>query len=227
MGLLFTTEGSRRIKNTLNTAFDESPGGLAYIKGLATPPIPATPISAAIPAGPIWSIVKDRNWNPATLAAALDLMPYDQGSGDGDQGNGPNPHDPSKGKKKKDVWRWNYFLKSVIGTSTSAGSVFATLRSALADAILGTDASGAPISPAIVRVSFDHVELDENANSPGTAPPSVVIFDAPLKGDGGTSLGTVRHITLFTVRVDPSQAGSAFSDGPLVSGRKWQHPGNG
>ena len=214
MGLLFTTEGTRRIINTLNTAFDESDGGLKFIRGyLQTNP----------PSALYTLLTSTSKWQPGQLAVALDLMPYDQGSGDGNQGNGPHPPNGSKGKKTKDTWRWNYFLTNVVGPSAA----FAPLQNALATAILNTATDAAGNALNIIRVSFDHVELDENSQTSGTAPPSVVIFDAPLLGNNGASLGTVRHITLFTVRVASSQTGTAFSGKPIVSGQKWQHPGNG
>jgi hypothetical protein len=218
MGLLFTTEGTRRIINTLNSAFDESSNGLAYIKSLATPPVPATSTSAAVPAGPLYTTVSGRNWNPADLAEQLDLLPYDQGNGEGTDGNGNKPPHRAHANKKH-AKRWRHFLLTVVGDKTVGvngkkpiDTIFAPLRSALADAILGTDSTGAKIVPAIVRVSFDHVELDENLDNPGTVPPNIVIFDASLLDDSGNTVGKVRHITLFTVRVPSNMAGSDFGN---------------
>jgi hypothetical protein len=227
MGLLFTTEGTRRIKNTLNTAFDESPDGLAYIRSFVGTPADK-PTQSLKPFG---QFIAQRTWTPGQIAVALDLMPYDQGSGDGNQGNGPHHHGNPGGKKDPDTKRWNYFLKTVIGDS-SAGingtkpidTVFAPLRSALADALLNQDSDGKQLN--IVRVSFDHVELDANLENSGTtkqtAPPGVVIFDTTLWDDGGNSVGTVRHITLFTVRVPQNQQGDDFTGSVRITGHKWK-----
>jgi hypothetical protein len=227
MGLLFTTEGTRRIKNTLNTAFDDSADGLTYIRSFVGTPSdkPTSNLTA------FGQFIKLRTWTPGQLAVALDLMPYDQGSGDGNQGNGPiHPVNP-KPKKNTDVKRWNYFLAGVVGDKTAGidgtkpfDTVFVPLRNALADALLNQDSNGNQLN--IIRVSFDHVELDANLPNSGTskqtAPPSVVIFDAPLSDDSGSSLGTVRHITLFTVRVPQNQPGNDFTGSPRITGQKWK-----
>jgi hypothetical protein len=199
MGLLFTSEGTRRIKNTLNTAFDDSPNGLAFIRSFATPPIPATPTSPAVPAGPIYDMVAGRNWNPTDLATALDLQPYDQGSGSGENPTKPQPI------KDRDTRRWNYFLSKLPKV------VFAPLRNALAGAILNQDDNGNTLSYSIIRVCFDHLELDDaNAN------PYLVVFDAPLPG----TTGNVRNITLFTPSVPKGKVGNDCGK-PVISGQHW------
>jgi hypothetical protein len=178
MGLLFTTEATRRVVNTLNTAFDgpskdpiNNPTGLDAIRKIA-------------PTGSkLANKIALRDWKPGRLARMLLLLPYDQS---GQQ----NPL--SDGHTK----RWHYFLKTVVGSSTDKGSVFATLQNALADAILNTatDSTGAALD--IVRVSFDHVELADNANM------DIVIFDAPVKSLNPSKPPKVaRHITLFTATV--------------------------
>ena len=95
MGLLFTTEGTRRIINTLNTAFDESDGGLKFIRGYLQPNPPSALYSL---------LTSPSTWQAGQFAAMLDLMPYDQGSGDGNKGNGNSPPNKSKGKKKTDTF---------------------------------------------------------------------------------------------------------------------------
>jgi hypothetical protein len=171
MGLLFTTPGTQRIIDTLNTAFDGPGKGLELIQG-----------AAASKDSKLGAMVATRNWMPGYLALMLDLLPYDQ-----------SPTNPTRGPTfNADQRRWKYFLRKVLGPTAA----FAPIRSALADAILKRDSSGAPLN--IVRVSFDCVELTGSAN------PNVVIFDAPLPGDGGA---TVRHITLFTKYVEGGPGG--------------------
>ena len=162
MGLLFRTEGTRRIIDSLNTAFDSAAlqalqnlaGASAYPNGLTT-----------------WGkTIQARNWAPYWLAdpGNLDLNPKDS------NGNSNSTHKA----------RWKIFLTSVLSST-----VFATLRDALADAILNHDSSGTQLN--IARVSFDHVEL-EHPNDPQ----NIVIFDAPLPG--AVNKGVVRHITILT-----------------------------
>jgi hypothetical protein len=196
MGLLWTTEGTRRIKNTLNTAFDGPTPANKPLMGLDL-------IRQGVYATPkLLAKVRSRKWKAGHLARALQLLPYDQSAA-------KNQIDP------KDIKRWHYFLKNVVGSS----STFAPIQNALADAILYQDPGG---NPAIRRVSFDHVELPVlDPNNPPN--PNVVIFDAPLTGTGvGGDL--VRHITLFTVEVDKNQGGSDFdpSDGDDLPTPPWE-----
>jgi hypothetical protein len=136
MGLLWTTEGTRRVLNTLNTAFDGPNKGLDFIR------------SAASPGSRLRKKIAKRDWKPGRLARMLKLVPVDQG-------NSAGPPKPSESKHKA---RWRYFLKNVLGPSAA----FAPIRNALADAILNEDANGTPLK--ILRVSFDHVELASPAN---------------------------------------------------------------
>lgn len=129
----------------------------------------------------IRSKVEKRNWNPGHLARMLQLLPFDQGGG-------------GAGDFAKNSKRWWWFLKKTIG----GPAIFKPLRNALADAILDTDTKGNKLN--IVRVTFDHVELE--SSDKGRDPnPNIVIYDAPLPGDSG---GKVRHITLFTAALKPS-----------------------
>jgi hypothetical protein len=170
MGLLWTTEGTRRIVNTLNTAFDGPNKGLQTIRdGVAADSF-------------LKGLVSSRKWNPGDLAQAFDLLPYDQGNDSG----APQPIRP------KHRLRWLYFLNRIIGANAT---VFASLRDALADAILNQDSKGNPLS--IVRVTFDHVELEDSSASA-----NVVIFDLA----NADKSATVRHITLFTVPVPQNLA---------------------
>lgn len=139
MGLLWTSEGTRRIINTLNTAFDGPNKGLQTIRdGVAADPF-------------LRDLVRSRKWNPGDLAQALDLLPYDQGNDSGS----PQPIRP------KHKLRWLYFLNKIVGINEA---VFGPLRNALADAILNQDSKGNALT--IIRVTFDHVELgDSNASA--------------------------------------------------------------
>src|SRR5437868_2292140 len=164
MGLLFTTEGTRRIVNTLNTAFDgPTPAsqplmGLDLIRSLLGTPSNPTPFA---------TLVAGRNWAAGQVAGMLDLLPYDQGN---ESGGVPG----QKGKlNPRDARRWNYFLTSL------PAAVFKLLQNAMAGAILNQDNNGTPLAYKIVRAAFDHVHLDATAN------PDLVAFDAPLPGIGG------------------------------------------
>jgi hypothetical protein len=201
MGLLFTTEGTRRIRNTLNTAFDgpspdpNKPIGLelirSYVKSNST----------------LGTLVAGRNWAAGQLAGMLDLLPYDQG----DQFEEKPLPPPAAGKiSKSDIKRWNILLTKTIGPS----AYFKPLQNALAGAILNEDDNHNQLNYQIVRVSFDHVELPApDVNNPPN--PSLVIFDAPLPGAAGG--GTVRHITLFTAAVKPGTAGANNFPSPVIS----------
>jgi hypothetical protein len=186
MGLLFTTEGTRRVINTLNTAFDgpdtTNKTGLYAIR------------QAASTAPKFYAKVKTRVWKAGHVAKMLSLFPYDQGESSGGT--------PGKTGQllERDTKRWHYFLKTVVGPAEDA--VFKPLRNALADAITNQDSNGNALN--IMRVSFDHVEL-ESAN----ANPNIVIFDAPLPG----TTGMVRHITLFTAAVPQKDPNGNSLDG--------------
>ncbi len=185
MGLLFRSLGTRNIIDTLNTAF--APKGLAGIQAFA---------GKAPNLSPFGNVIAGRNWEPYVVANDwLSLNPKDEfGS--------INP-----GHSK----RWKFFLQNVIGDKTTVyadgktayASVFVPLRNALADVILNTDSQGNYV---FVRATFDHVEL-EDPNDPDATKlnpnlgPSIVIFDSPVPNPAGGTLGTGRHITLFTQRV--------------------------
>ena len=199
MGLLFTTEGTRRIVNTLNTAFDgPTPTGkpligLDVIRGLAGTPPNLTAFG---------TLVAGRNWAPGQVAGMLDLLPYDQGNESGGN-SGP------KGKlNPRDTRRWNYFLTSL------SPAVFKLLQNALAGAILNQDDNGSPLNYKIIRAAFDHVHTDPNTN------PNLVVFDAPLPGFAGAY---VRHITLFTPEVPNGNLGNNFGP-PIINGAPWHGP---
>ena len=138
MGLLFTTEGTRRVLNTLNTAFDGPNKGLDHIR------------SAVGTNLKLQRMLERRRWKPARLAWALQLLPFDQGNSAGPPGR----------LRERDSRRWHWFLKNVVGPTAA----FAPIRNALADAILNQDSNGTRLN--IVRVSFDYVELPpkDNAN---------------------------------------------------------------
>jgi hypothetical protein len=136
MGLLYTTEGTRRVLNTLNTAFDGPGKGLDYIR------------SSAPPGSKLRKLIEKRSWKPARLARMLQLLPFDQGNSTGPPGK----------LRDRDTRRWHWFLKNVLGASAA----FPPIRNALADAILNQDSSGTPLN--LVRVSFDHVELTGKDN---------------------------------------------------------------
>ena len=167
MGLLWKTEGTRRIVATLNLAFEAGTGqGLDYIRNNAAPKI-------------LNKIAKG-NWQPGHLARMLQLYPYDQ------------PVSGTPGQiNPKDRKRWHYFLKAVIGkqdgTSTSPyETVFKPLRAALSDAITRKDSSTGKYL--IDHVSFDHVEVAS------IAAPTLVIFDLP--GTGGTTVRHITLLTV-------------------------------
>jgi len=106
MGLLYTTEGTRRILDTLNTAFDGSDNGLKYIRAQAKAD------------AKLEDMLTKQNWAAGHLASALKLFPYNQGGG------GSSDFDTDKA-------RWAYFLKKVIGSQ-----LFKDLKKKLAEAIL-------------------------------------------------------------------------------------------
>ena len=150
-------------------------------------------------AGPrILAKVGRRNWAPGHLARMLRLLPFDQATG-----SAPAPNETK---------RWWWFLRKLLGGNSAA---FDSLRNALADAILNKDSNGVPLK--IIRVSFDHVELDVPPDA------NVVIFDSSLpSGD------TVRHITLFTKAVpagsqdNPPTLGGDEQDFPVKP--PWEKP---
>lgn len=136
MGFLYTTEGTRRVLDTLNTAFDGPSKGLDYIR------------SSVAANDQLRDMVAKRNWKPARLARILQLLPFDQGNSAGPPGK----------IRAREAKRWHWFLKNVVGPSAT----FAPIRNALADAILNRDSSGTTLT--IVRVSFSHVELTGKDN---------------------------------------------------------------
>ena len=183
MGLLIRSDGTQRIIETLNAAFDGPsptngpPLGLDVIRSYA---FLGTPPTGGL--STFGNTIQDRSWAGGVLADALDLKPKD--------GNGNS--NPNHNR------RWTWFLQHILGPDAT---VFTPLRNALADAILSFDSSNKPL---IVRVTFDHVELeDPNTSNPDPDTPlpianSIVIFDAPLAAPNAGTFGTVRHITLFT-----------------------------
>ena len=233
MGLLFSTEGTRRIINTLNSAFDgptpkgQPAMGLDLIRTYAQS-------GGANYNQTLNDLVNNvgSQWVPGALAMNLDLLPYDQGSGNGNDGNGPSPPNNPNPLNRKAAKRWYHFLTQVLAQPKTAAdgtitysAAFTTLQSALGAAILNNalDSSGNNRIN-IVRVSFDHVEIDENTAAtgtapPGNAPPNVVIYDAPLPYDSTSTppnpLPYLRHITLFTVRVPQKHAGAAYNTSPV------------
>jgi hypothetical protein len=218
MGLLFTTEGTRRIINTLNTAFDgpDPTGkfGLAYIRGLWNGATPNTTVANYV----------NNGWAPSQLATALDLLPYDQGTGEGRDRKDHNPPNTPTAYDVRHAKRWIWFLQNVLG-SNAAAPTFNTIMGALQHAIKNDVPD--PNSPGktldIQRVSFDHVELDANSDSPGSSPPSAVIFDAPLLDNNGKTTGYVRHVTLLTQRVKESEPGTNPGSA-AVSNPPWHQP---
>jgi hypothetical protein len=103
--------------------------------------------------------------------------------------------------------------------SVPYNTIFKPLRNALADAILNRDSNGNPLKDSngnpviLVRVAFDHVELDDISNTGNDTAnakltPNIVIFDLPWPDPNGQTHSPpwfIRHITLFTQRVDKSQ----------------------
>lgn len=102
------------------------------------------------------------------------------------------PSDPDANQARRLVNRWMHLLTRL------PDSVFAPLKDTLGDALTNMS---------VVRVSFDHVELenpgDPDDNDNDNLVPRVVVFDVPLPDPaaGGASLGILRHVTLFTQRV--------------------------
>jgi hypothetical protein len=134
MGLLYTTEGTRRILDTLNTAFsgpDSKDKGLQFIRD-------AVEASKKTEQKLLYNMILNHPWKRGHLATTLALLPYDQG-----KGGGINPADTA---------RWAFFIKTVIGGK------FNDLCKALSEAILDS------ASVRIVSVSFDHVEHSGRPN---------------------------------------------------------------
>ena len=174
MGLLYTTEGTRRILDTLNTAFDgPDQDASGKDKGLAI--VRTAKDNDSLLKGMLTS--NPRKWKPGHLATALQLLPFDQ------SGNGA-PVDDSHTK------RWAYFLKKVVGAQQ-----FSDLRDALADAILD-QVTGRPIG----KISFDHVEVTNVSNAnlvvfdapmpdfPGKWVRHITLFTKRLKDSDSDSL---------------------------------------
>src|SRR3982750_3850409 len=95
MGLLFTSPGTQRIIDTLNTAFDGPGLGLDFIRTKADPKILAK--------------IAKRNWAPGQLSRMLKLLPFDQNTG---AANLP-------GETKK----WWWFLKKLVGNPATFGPI--------------------------------------------------------------------------------------------------------
>ncbi len=176
MGLLIPTAATRHLIDTLNNAFFGPNAGLQNLRsqlGLLPNQTP-TDLGKKIPG---------RSWGRNELLTGLNLLPSD-------------PNNPfNTGKVRR---RWKHLIDQL------PDSVFGSLQDALADALTKTD--GTPGNFLVVRVNFDHVEL-EDLNQPqdpdnANLTPRVVVFDIPLPNPAdGSSLGTLRHITLFTQRV--------------------------
>jgi hypothetical protein len=113
MGLLYTTEGTRNILDTLNTAFDGSNKGLKFIRDK----VKASELASAPADRKLYEMVYNQKWRRGHLATTLQLFPYNQNTG-GIQGD--------------DKARWAFFLKTVVGAK------FNELRKALSEAILNT-----------------------------------------------------------------------------------------
>jgi hypothetical protein len=109
MGFIYTSEGTRRILDTLNTAFD-GPGagkGLQYIRDQ---------VDASFAGDKkLYNMISGAKWRRGHLATTLQLLPFDQGAGG---------IDPSH------TARWAFFLKTVVGGK------FDDLCKALSEAIL-------------------------------------------------------------------------------------------
>lgn len=110
MGLLYTTEGTRRVIDTLNTAFDYGPNiGLAYIREqLRTDPS-------------LQSFVRNRNWQLARFAFVFQIYPADQKL--------TNPGNVVPREKA----RWHWFLKQFLGRDQRR--LHNLIRDALTDAM--------------------------------------------------------------------------------------------
>jgi hypothetical protein len=135
MGFLYTTEGTRRVLDTLNTAFDGPGKGLQFIRDKAPP------------GSNLWKLIETRNWKPGRLARMLQLLPFDQ-------------RKPPGALVKREAMRWHWFLKNVVGTSAT----FAPIRNALADAILKQDSKGAPLNIVRVSFDHVELAGKDNPN---------------------------------------------------------------
>jgi len=112
MGLLYTTEGTRRILDTLNTAFsgpDSKDKGLQFIRDAVE--------ASKKTDQKLYNMILKHPWKRGHLATTLALLPYDQDKG------GINPTDTA---------RWAFFVKTVIGGK------FNELCKALSEAILNS-----------------------------------------------------------------------------------------
>lgn len=111
MGLLYTTEGTRNILDTLNTAFDGPSKGLQIIRDAVQ--------ASKIGDQKLYNMVANPPWKRGHLATTLELFPYNQGPG-----SNPN-FDHHKA-------RWAFFLRTVVGGK------FDELCKAISEAILDT-----------------------------------------------------------------------------------------
>jgi hypothetical protein len=112
MGLLYTTEGTRRILDTLNTAFsgpDSKDNGLKQIRDAVE--------ASKKTDQKLYNMVLNHPWKRGHLATTLDLLPYDQNAG---------------GITDSDIARWAFFLKTVVDGK------FNELCKALSESILNT-----------------------------------------------------------------------------------------
>src|SRR5262249_27919629 len=89
MGFLYTTQGTQRVLDTLNTAFNDSSGGLAYIRGLLT----------SVPQ--FNGYLRGRGFKLDRLARVLQIYPADQSP----------THAPVDGRE---LARWTYFLRKTL-----------------------------------------------------------------------------------------------------------------
>jgi hypothetical protein len=168
MGLLFTTPGTQRILDTLNTAFDGPDKGLQFIRDHAD--------------SNILKKVDGRKWAPGHLAKMLKLVPFDQATG--------SPDVPDE------TARWWWFLRKLVGKQATKDFLFDPLCQALADAILKQDHTNGKAYYNIVKVSFDHVELPAAQTEKDDPPPNLVIFDAPWPGIAGAKVRHITLLTV-------------------------------
>lgn len=108
MGMLFTTRGTRRIIDALNTAFSEK--GMSQIRGDESTKL--------------WLTDPKKDWKLVRAAYAYSIFPISQ-----DPDDNPGVTDP-KSKKK-----WHYFLKDHLGSSSNK-PVHDQIRDAIRDGLL-------------------------------------------------------------------------------------------
>src|SRR5579871_6692228 len=113
MGLLFTSKDTRRIIDTLNTAFDGPNGGLAAIRGMADPNSSEPVVQKR------GQKIAEGKWKPGRLARMLQLLPYDQNPNASTDPTSPN----YKGLGHRATKRWHYFLHTVVGYTDTTNTV--------------------------------------------------------------------------------------------------------